>query len=96
MPAMILRSPYLPGAILIQRLLPLRIPRAKTSRGEIVFVPFRRRTDPLVAHLVESIRGPTYVLYTELNRIPAYFQLNGNNKRKKSEAVARTLTNTLI
>ena len=52
--------------------------------------------DPLVAHLVESIRGPTYVLYTELNRIPAYFQLNGNNKRKKSEAVARMLTNTLI
>ena len=94
---MILRSQYLPGAILIQRLLPLWIPRAKTSRGEIVFILFRRRTDPLVAHLVESIRGPTYVLYTELNRIPAYFQLvNGNNKRKKSEAVARTLTNTLI
>ena len=51
---------------------------------------------PLVAHLVEPIRGPTYVLYTELNRIPAYFQLNGNNKRKKSEAVARTWTNMLI
>ena len=44
---MILRSQYLPGAILIQRLLPLRIPRAKTSRGEIVFVLFRRGTDPL-------------------------------------------------
>ena len=36
------------------------------------------------------------MLNIELDRIPAYFQLNGNNKRKKSEAFARTLANTLF
>ena len=47
-----------------------------------------------VPHLVESRYRMSYT--TELNRIPAYFQLNGNNKRKKSEAFARMLTNTLM
>ena len=41
-------------------------------------------------------RGAPYALNIELNRIPAYFQLNGNNKRKKSKAFARMLANRLI
>ena len=36
------------------------------------------------------------MLNIELNRIQAYFELNGNNKRKKPEAFARTLANMLF
>ena len=36
------------------------------------------------------------MLNIELNRIPAYFQLSGNNKRKKSEALATTSADTLF
>ena len=44
------------------------------ATGEIVFVVFvlfRRRTDTLVSQNLGIERGPPYVLYTELNRIPA-------------------------
>ena len=63
-----------------------------SGSGLLIVVAFLFRSieeQTLYLHSLLSLgiyveRGPPYVLNIELNRIPAYFQLNGNNRRKKS------------